>query len=167
MKLVAVLAIAVAGCAVLKPGPPRTVVRVDTITITKEVAPPLLTGDSAVICLSTGMPARVLITATGDTLVGDARVRIRDARPLLAFAGAYAGEERWLASDTLRFDKRLYRKIGPSAARACEDLKEVGRLNGVPVFADATAMASLPTILLPVRPGIFQPYTTAAGRRRR
>lgn len=149
----------VAGCASLKPKPLPPIVHTDTVVVTKEVAPPLPTGDSTEICLSTGMPAHVLISARGDTLIGDARVRIKDVRPLLTFAGAYAADEEWFARDTLRFDKRLYRKAGMVQRRICDELKEVGRFEGVPLFAEVTAMARVPMILVPVRPGLFQPYT--------
>lgn len=167
MRCAVVCIIAVGGCAVFNPAPPRTIVRVDTVIVTKTVAPVLPMGDSALICLATGMPISVLIAPTGDTLIGEARIRLRDVRPPLTFAGTYAGQAAWFANDTLRFDKRLYRKSGGTVRRVCDDLKEVGLFNGVPVFADVTAMGNLPIIMVPVRPGMFQSYSSAAAPRRR
>ena len=150
-----------AGCSALRPAP-QVITQVDTVTVVREVAPPMPTGDTTEVCLSTGMPARVLVTATGDTLVNG--VNVATVRPILSFAGAYLGER----PDTLRFEKRLYRRTGIVERRDCDELKEVGMLGGIPVFAEVTAPQTLPIILMPVRPGAFQPYAipTSATRRR-
>ncbi len=169
LTLTLTLTLTLSACALLRP--PQTIVQVDTVTVTKEVPPPLPTGDSAEICLATGMPARVLIASNGDTLIGEARVRLRDVRPVLSFSGTYAREQSWYqVSDTLRFEKRPYRRTGAERARACDELKLVGAYAGVSVFAEVTAPNALPMVFLPVRPGIFQMYTTvssATGSQRR
>ncbi len=153
------------GCSVLHPKP-EIITKTDTVTITKEVPPPLPPGDSMEVCLSTGVPAHVRITAQGDTLIGAQRVPLSSLKPVLAFAGTYAGDASWFAtSDTVRFDRKLYGKAGGLRGRACDELKLVGSYQGVPVFAEITAPQALPAILLPVRPGQFQMYTTSAAPR--
>ena len=164
--LALIAALGFPGCA-LRPEP-EIVTRTDTVTVTDTVRVPaaavLPTGDSATICLSTGMPVPVVIAADGDTLVGDARVSVRSVRPILDFAGRYA--EQW--PDTVRFERRVYRRRGVVAKRACDELKHVGEHNGVPIFADVTAPQPLPAIVVPVRPGAFQTYAlpTQPVRRR-
>lgn len=159
-------ALALSGCSLLRPAP-QTIVRTDTVTVTKEVAAPLPQGDSVQICLSTGRPVTVLVTRDGDTLVGPERARLKQLRPVLAFSGAYAAEQAWFATDTLRFEGRSYRKTGAELGLLCDELKEVGSYQGVPVFARVTEMNTLPYILVPVRPGRFQPYTVPARTQRR
>ncbi|HEX6557936.1 MAG TPA: hypothetical protein VF021_00695 [Longimicrobiales bacterium] len=158
---------ALAGCSRLRGHAPEPVVRVDTVTLTKEVAAPLPNGDSVEICLSTGLPARVLVAANGDTLIGAARTPLRLLRPVLSFSGAYAAEQSWFATDTMRFEGRLYHKTGAELQLQCDELKEVGSAAGVPVFARVTEMSTLPYILVPVRPSRFQPYTAPVRTQRR
>ena len=163
MKGVVVIALAFSGCTMLQPEP-QIITRTDTVTIVKEAPPPPLpAGDSADICLSNGMTAIVRITAARDTLIGDARIPISAVRPTLSFAGAYA--QQW--ADTVRFEKRLYRKHGLVKRKTCDELKNVGDLMGVPVFAEVTAPQPLPVIIIPVRPGGFQDYMLATPARRR
>jgi hypothetical protein len=165
MKLLALaLALALGGCAALQPKT-ETITRVDTVTVTqvKEVAAPLPTGDTATICLSTGMPAPVLIAANGDTLIGESRVSIKSVRPILSFAGTYA--EQW--PDTVRFERRVYRRSGVVVRRDCDELKHVGEHRGVPIFAEVTAPNPLPAIVVPVRAGMFQNYRLPAPARGR
>lgn len=163
-SLAPALALALSGCAALQPKP-ETVTRVDTVTVEvfKEVAAALPTGDSATICLSTGMPAPVLIAANGDTLIGDARISLKNARPVLSFAGTYA--EQW--PDTVRFERRVYRRSGVVVKRDCDELKHVGEHRGVPIFAEVTAPNPLPAIVVPVRAGVFQNYRLPTPARRR
>lgn len=167
-RALAGLAACVLGaCSVFNPAP-RTIVRVDTVVVTREVAPPLTAGDSAAICLATGMPVTVHVAADGDTLIGDARVSLRALRPVLTFEGAYASGLSWFEnSDSLRFERRLYRKLGRPRRRSCDELKRVGDYVGVPVFAEVTAPQPLPQIEVPAQPGMFQTYVTPQPRRRR
>ena len=163
-KLAVAFALVVQGCSAVQPAP-QVITRTDTVTVTDTVirlpSPP--TGDTATVCLSTGMPAQVLVTATGDTLIGEARVSIRSLRPILDFAGNYA--EQW--PDTVRFERRVYRKRGVVGRRMCDELKHVGEHNGVPIFAEVTAPQPLPAIVVPVRPGSYQTYALPTPARRR
>lgn len=154
--------VGVSACAALTPEP-QIITRVDTVEVVREVAPPLPAGDTVLICLSNGRSVEVLVSETGDTLIGDARINLRSVRPVLGFAGNYAQPE----PDTVRFEKRLYRRAGVAMKRDCDELKNVGDVGGIPVFAEVTAPQSLPAILLPVRPGVFQNYMTTAPARRR
>jgi hypothetical protein len=165
--LAGTLALALSACTYFQKPEPQIITRTDTVTITKEVAPPLPTGDTASICLSTGMTVQVLVNSTGDTLIGDARVKLSEVRSVLSFAGNYAADKSWYGRDTLRFETRLYRKFGMEKKRACDELKEVGAYQGVPVFAEVEAPGILPAIVLPVRPGKFQTYNAATTPRRR
>lgn len=150
-----------AACSTLKPKP-QIITKTDTVTVTKEVPAPLPTGDTATICLGNGMPVSVLINKT-DTLIGEQRVKLKDVRPALDFAGRYF-ESR---ADTLRFEKRLYRRQGVPVTHACDELKEVGAYNGVSVFAFVDAPNNLPLIFLPIRPGLFQHYAPDKPVKRR
>lgn len=167
MTRVLVLALAVSSCTYFQKPEPQIITRTDTVTVVKEVAPPLPVGDTTDVCLSTGMTVQVLVTSSGDTLIGDARVKLSDVRSVLSFAGAYAADKSWYGRDTLRFESRLYRKFGMEKKRACDELKEVGAHQGVPVFAEVEAPGALPAIVLPVRPGKFQTYNAATPARRR
>jgi hypothetical protein len=165
MKSVVLMAVVVSGCSYLQPKP-QIITKTDTVTVVKEVPappPPLAAGDSVDICLSTGMTAIVHITAARDTLIGDARIPISAVRPSLSFAGAYA--QQW--PDTVRFEKRLYRKHGVVKRKTCDELKNVGELMGIPVFAEVTAPQPLPMIIIPMRPGGFQDYVLPTPARRR
>ena len=142
-----------------EPLPPPPQVRVDTVTVTSTVEPPLPAGTPADVCLSTGVTAQIHVTATGDTLIGEKRVRISELRPAVNFAGVYAQERGWYRrGDVIVFDTRGYRRAGVERARACDELKLVGEYDGVPVFAEVTAPQILPSIIVPVRPGVFQDY---------
>jgi len=159
LTLTATLMLTVAGCAALKPKT-VTVVKTDTVIVSVTKEAPLPTGDSTTICLSTGMPAKVVIAANGDTLIGDARASLKSVRPILNFAGNYAADADWFYSDTLRFEKRLYRKAGALQKRACDELKTIGAHEGVPIFAEIEAKEPISNILIAARPGWFQLYTT-------
>ena len=157
MMRVILCATLLVGCSVFQPQP-QTIVRVDTVTVTQTVAPPLPEGQPAEVCLSTGVTAQVLIAANGDTLIGEQRVPLRELRPL-TFPGVYAGGSEWFRrGDVVSFDKRRYRRAGVERVRACDELKLVGEYQGVPVFAEITAPQVLPLIIIPVRPGAYQDY---------
>jgi hypothetical protein len=138
---------------------PEPQIRVDTVTVTQTVEPPLPEGRPAEICLSTGVTAQIHIAANGDTLIGEKRVRLSELRPALTFPGVYAGERAWFVrADVISFERSRYRRAGVDRARACDELKLVGEHDGVPVFAEVTAPQLLPMIVIPVRPGVYQDY---------
>ena len=77
------------------------------------------------ICLATGQVESVLVTAQGDTLIGNARVNIDDLRPGVVFAGVYAEGADWYENDELvqyrEPELRTVRatKLGSRAATSC------------------------------------------------
>ena len=166
LKNVSAFAVAfiAAGCRFISPPPPAPVVatppRVDTVTITRDVAPPIPPGTPAEICLSTVQNITVHISPEGDTLIGPARTRLRDLAGV-TFAGTYARGHAWFTRDEqVRFENRNYMRLGSAARQDCNDLKNVGAYEGVPVFAEIAAPAPLALIYVPVRPGYFQAYAT-------
>jgi hypothetical protein len=142
-------------------------VRVDTVVVTKEVAPSLTQGTPIDVCLSTGQTIQIVVTPKGDTLVGSSRIRLLDI-PGVAIAGTYAADASWFRNnDAIQFEKRTYNKAGVPISPKCDDLKIVGDYNGTTVLADISAPAPLERIYIPVRPGVFQPYTTTLPKTRR
>jgi hypothetical protein len=165
------------GCALLAgfgpcsktppPAAPAPPPRVDTVVVTKEVPAPLPDGTPAQICLSTGFSLPVLIAASGDTLIGEGRVSIKQTRPGFVFEGGYSEGKPWFASgQPITFEKRSYKKDGEPKSLKCEDLKQVGDNAGVPLFADLAAPPPLETIFVPIQPGVYQAYKTTLPRRR-
>lgn len=148
------------GCGAFQSAPaPVAQVRVDTVTVTRPTEAPLPDGTPLELCLSTGVTAQILVTATGDTLIGEKRVRISELRPAVTFAGVYAQDRGWYQrGGVITFDARDYRRAGVQRPRACDELKLVGQYDGVPLFAEVTAPQILPLIIIPVRPGVFQDY---------
>jgi hypothetical protein len=145
-----------AQAPIVPPEPPR----VDTVTITRDVAPAIPTGTPSELCLSTGQNITIHISPEGDTLVGPARTRLRDL-PGITFAGTYARGHAWYTRDEqVSFENRNYMRLGSAARQDCNDLKNVGEYEGVPVFAEVAAPAPLALIFVPVRPGYFQAYAT-------
>ncbi len=145
------------------PPPPR----VDTVIVTREVPKPLPDGTPASVCLSTGFSLPVLIDAAGDTLIGDARVSIKQTRPGFVFEGGYAAGKSWFVSNQpITFEKRTYNKDREPQKLQCEDLKEVGENLGVPLFADLAAPPPLQVIFVAIQPGLYQAYRTTPPRRR-
>jgi len=142
-----------------RPEPPPPAPRVDTVTIVREVPPPLPQGTPIEICLSTGFPLHAFLTPAGDTLVGPARIAIDSLRPGLDFAGTYALGRAWLTgSRPIVFDRRTYNRIGEPISLRCDDLKAIGQYDGVPVFAMIDAPAPVEFMYVPVRPGLFQVF---------
>jgi hypothetical protein len=147
------------------PAPPPPPPRVDTVIVTREVAPPLPEGTPAELCLSTGFPLNVHIAASGDTLIGERRIPLREV-PGLVIEGQYASQKQWfIKGDQIRFDRRLYRKLETVTTPKCEDLKQVGENDGVPLFADLMVLTPIETIFVPIGPGRFQTYRTTLPRR--
>ena len=158
MKRVALLML-LCGCTAQAPQQPAPQMRVDTVTVTKAVDPPLREGRPVEVCLSNGITAQIHVAANGDTLIGERRVPIKDLRPAVAFAGTYAANAEWYRrGDVVKFERRDYRRSGVERARDCDELKLVGEHNGVPVFAEVTAPQILPMLIIPVRPGMYQDY---------
>jgi len=144
------------------PAPPP-----DTVVVEREVAPPLPTGSAVQMCLATGQSEQVLVTAQGDTLVGPARVSVRDLRPGVVFAGTYAQGADWYETDeSVNFERRSYDKSGGELRLACGDIMRIGEHNGVPLFADRGAEAPYAKLYVPVRPGVWQAYETGLRRTR-
>lgn len=144
------------------PAPPP-----DTITITREVAAPLPTGQATSICLATGENIEVLVTAQGDTLVGPSRTSIRVLRTAgVVFAGEYAQGRSWFDQDQpITFDNRPFQKSGGEVRLNCPDLMRVGDYQGVPLFVTRGAAAPYPQLYVPVRPGVWQMYENLRATR--
>lgn len=148
-----------------EPPPPDTIVRLDTITITREVEPPLPEGRLATVCLASGQNVEVRISPAGDTLVGPSRVALGDLGPAIGFVGSYAAGESWFVDDgAVTLERRSFSKFGQPASRDCRGMKIVGDFHGVNLFAEVSASSPFQTIYVPVRPGVFQPYQAQVGR---
>jgi hypothetical protein len=148
-----------------QPPPPDTVVRLDTITITREVEPPLPEGRLATLCLATGQNAEIRISPAGDTLIGPRRVPLVELGPAVGFVGDYAAHEAWFVDDAaIALNRRTYSKFGQAQNRDCRGMKIVGDYNGVNVFAPTDASEPFQTLFVPVRPGVFQAYQSQVGR---
>lgn len=147
------------------PEPPEPVVRVDTVTITREVAPPVPEGRATTLCLASGQNAEIHISPAGDTLVGPRRVPLADLGPAIGFVGDYADDEGWFASDDpVAVGNRSFSRFGPRETRDCTELRIVGDFNGVNIFADTDAAEPFEVLYVPVRPGVFQAYRAQVGR---
>lgn len=143
----------------IPPPPPDTVV-VGTVETAEEPE-----GEPASICLSTGQNVSVRITAAGDTLVGDAGVPLDDVRPVLAFAGQYAGETFWyMDGRPIVFEGRQFGRSDDTFPVDCRQILRVGVYEGVPVFGTVSAVRPLSMIFVPVRPGVWQRYERGIGR---
>ncbi|MFO7894774.1 MAG: hypothetical protein R6U63_13645 [Longimicrobiales bacterium] len=148
-----------------EPPPPDTVVQLDTITITREVEPPLPEGRLSNICLANGQSVEIRISPAGDTLVGPRRVPLSDLGPAIGFVGSYAGGEMWFVEDEpLTFEDREFSKFGQPESRDCRSMKIVGDAQDVNIFAEVTASSPFEILFVPVRPGVFQSYQTQVGR---
>lgn len=162
----AALLLAACGGGAPPPTPePETIVRVDTVVVTREVEPPLPEGRAAALCLASGQTAEVRISAAGDTLVGPRRVRLGELGPGIGFVGNYAADEAWfIADEPLTLERRRYSKFGQPESRGCGAMKIVGDFNGVNLFTEIAASSPFTTVYVPVRPGIFQPYRANVGQ---
>ena len=144
------------------PAPPP-----DTVTVEREVAPPLPTGTPTEICLATGESATVLVTAQSDTLVGENRVSIRNLRPGVVFAGSYAAGMEWFENDdAITFEEADYQKSGGEVRLDCADIMQVGEHMGVPLFVERSAERPFEMLYVPVRPGVWQGYETGLAQTR-
>lgn len=144
------------------PAPPP-----DTVTVEREVAPPLPTGTPSQICLATGQNAEVLVTSQGDTLVGPDRISIGTLRPGVVFAGTYAEGRDWFENDeAITYEEAEYQKSGGELRLDCADIMQVGTHMGVPLFADRDAERPFESLYVPVRPGVWQMYQTGLQQTR-
>ncbi len=135
------------------PAPPP-----DTIVV--ETRPgPTGEGVAGALCLSTGQNVDVRYTSAGDTLVGPNEVPIRELRPVIDFAGAYADDAFWYQDDrVIVFEGADFRKSDDTFPVDCGQILRVGIYEGVPVFAVLNASRPLQVIFIPVRPGVWQRY---------
>jgi hypothetical protein len=93
--------------------------------------------------------------ATGDTTV-DGRL-FHEAYPVTA---AYLTQAQWYWDDkSIIFDNIRYLKYGLPRSFSSTDVVPIGSYEGVPVFADRTAVRPVEVVYLPVTPECtFQPY---------
>lgn len=150
---------------------PRTMARVepdtiympapapDTVVVRVGEAAPRPEGREASICLSTGQNVPILITAANDTIVGDAGISMEQARPVLDFAGSYAGDDFWYQDGAvIIFEGGDFAPSEDTFPIDCDQILRVGRYNGVPVFAVLTAARPFDMVFIPVSPGIWRRY---------
>jgi hypothetical protein len=143
---------------VLPASPPDTVV----IARVESIPPP--TGTAVTLCLATGDEIAVLVTAAGDTLVGLSRTPLRDLRPAVDFAGVYAANRTWFeAGESITVEQRSYSIFRASVRLDCRDIRRVGEHAGVPLFISGTDDTPPRTLYVPVRPGVWQPYSLGSG----
>lgn len=136
----------------IPPPPPDTV-------IVRVGEAPILEGEPTSICLSTGRNVDVRLTAAGDTLVGPMGTPLRQLRPVLDFAGTYAGSAFWYQNgEPMTFEDQSYQRSDETFPIDCDQLLRVGRYEGVPVFAVLSAARPFSMLFVPVRPGLWTRY---------
>lgn len=166
--LVPLGSIALAACTTgppPTPPAPDTIVRMDTVVVTREVDPPLPEGRQATLCLANGQSIDIRVSAAGDTLVGPRRVGLVELGPGVGFIGDYAGGDAWFVNDQpVTFNQRSYSKFGQPESRDCAGMRIVGDFQGVNLFAETSASEPFETLYVPVRAGVFQPYSAQVGR---
>lgn len=137
----------------------------DTVIINASV-PTEPDGEPAAVCLSTGQSAPIRITAAGDTLVGPAGTPIAELRPIVDFAGQYAGGVIWYERrDDIQFEGDRFVPVGGPFDITCGEILRVGAYQGIPIFADRDAIRPLEAVFVPVRIGVWQRYERPQGRR--
>lgn len=166
VPLMAMIAAACWGGEAPPPPPePEPMVRVDTVVITREVAPPVPEGRATMVCLASGQNVEVRVSAAGDTLVGAQRVRLSELAPSIGFVGDYAADETWFNQDQpVTLNRQTFSKFGQPESRDCRSMKIVADFNGVNVFSDVAASEPFRVLYVPVRPGVFQSYQAQVGR---
>ena len=144
------------------PAPPP-----DTIAITREVAPPLPTGEPMDICLATGDAVTVQVTQQGDTLVGPSRASLRELRQGgMGFAGDYAQGRGWFESDEpLTFEQMSYQQSGDPVRLDCLEIMRVGEYQGVPLFVRRDGERPYEQLYVPMQPGVWQMYENLRATR--
>ena len=136
----------------------------DTVVVTRIQTSPPPAGRPGTLCLSTGDGVEVLLTPAGDTLVGPSRTPLSELRPAMVLAGVYAEGGAWFeADDDITFEQRTYGKFGAAVRLDCGDIRQVGEHLGVPLFSTGTGGTPPEILYVPVRPGVWQPYSQAPG----
>ena len=134
----------------------------DTVVLTRVEERPEPVGTTATLCLSTGDRIQVLLTPAGDTLVGPSRTPLSELRPAVVLAGVYAANRSWFASgEPIVFEGRSYVRGDSPVGLNCVDIQGVGEHLGVPLFTPNTGRGPPETLYVPVRPGLWQPYSLA------
>ena len=130
----------------------------DTVMVRVEAAP-VPPGEEARVCLSTGQNVPIRITEAGDTLVGPGYVSLESARPLLDFAGTYAGGAFWYENgEPITFEGNRFGRSPDAFPVDCSQILRVGVHEGVPLFADIAAQRPLVMLFVPARPGVWRRY---------
>ncbi len=136
------------------PAPPP-----DTVVVIRTDPSPRGTGRTVELCLASGTAVEVLLTATGDTLVGPNRVPLESLRPGLVFAGTYAGGLPFYEADEpVRLGERSYGKSGRLVRVSCGEVIRIGEYAGVPVFVERGSGRPPARLYVPVRPGWWHVY---------
>ena len=136
----------------------------DTVVITRVESRPAPAGTTVALCLATGDGITVLVTAAGDTLVGPSRTPLSELRPAAELAGVYAANRAWFeAGEPITVEQRSYGKFGAMARLDCGDIRRFGEHLGVPLFATGTDGTPPGVLYVPVRPGVWQPYSLGSG----
>ena len=136
----------------------------DTVVVTRIENPPPPAGTPVTLCLSTGDGVEVLLTSAGDTLVGPSRTPLSDLRPAVVLAGVYAENRAWFDDDDdVTFEQRPYGKFGAAVELDCGDIRQVGEHLGVPLFVMDSGGAPPEILYVPVRAGVWQPYSLGSG----
>ncbi|MBT8487372.1 MAG: hypothetical protein HKO77_05555 [Gemmatimonadetes bacterium] len=136
----------------------------DTVVVGRLDEPVSADGEASTLCLSTGQDVPIRMTAAGDTLVGEAGISLEDLRPVMAFAGSYAGDAFWYRDGTaIVFEGREYGQAEDTFPVDCRQIVRVGVYEGVPVFATVSAVRPLSMLFIPVRPGIWRRYERGLG----
>ena len=136
----------------IPPPPPDTVV-------VGEPRPPAPEGTPASVCLSTGQNAPIRITEAGDTLVGPQGTPIASLRPVVDFAGQYAGGTGWYErGEEIFFEGDRFVPVGEPFDVDCGQILRVGMYQGVPLFADRAAVRPIEVLFLPVGLGVWRRY---------
>jgi hypothetical protein len=89
---------------------------------------------------------------------------LSELRPAVALAGVYAENRAWFeAGEPITVEQRSYGRLGAAVPLDCGDIRQVGEHLGVPLFATDTGGASPEILYVPVRAGVWQPYSLGAG----
>ena len=116
-------------------------------------------GVAAFVCLSTGQNAPIRMTEAGDTLVGPAGTPISTLRPVVDFAGQYAGGAEWYArGEEILFEGERFVPMGEPFDVDCGQILRVGSYQGVPLFADRAAIRPIEVLFVPVAVGIWRRF---------